>query len=111
MFLLLAVVPGAVGLLLIITAVSGFIVWHSTQEQLMMGSSYILFSFIASNAIQKEWKLVMGWLALGVAALLVLGRPEIGAKFAAAALIGVSVTLLAREFLRRRQQYINEKKS
>ncbi len=76
-----------------------------------MGGSYILFSFVASNAIQKEWMLVTGWMAVGAAAVLILSLPEIGAKVAAAALISIGVTLLAKEFLRRRQQYLNEKKS
>jgi hypothetical protein len=108
--LLLAVVPAAVGLLLIATAAFGFIVWDTTREQVVMGGFYILFTFLASNAIQKEWRLVAGWMMLGAAAWLALSRPEIEVKIAAAVLIGLAVALLSGEFFRRRRKYLSEKK-
>jgi hypothetical protein len=104
MLLLLAAAPLGVGILLIITASVGLIVWDTPTQQVIMGGFYILFSFAASNAIQKEWKLAASWALLGIAAWLALNRPEIGVKIAAAALIGLSVTLISSEFLRRRRR-------
>ena len=102
--------PLGVGLLLVITALAGAVVWGTAQEQVMMGGFYILFSFVAANAIQKQWELVAGWALVGVAIWLMLNRTEMGAKVAAAAFIGVGVALLSREFLRRRRQYLEAKK-
>jgi uncharacterized membrane protein HdeD (DUF308 family) len=108
--LLLAVAPLGVGILLIIMTTVGFIVWDTPMQQVIVGGFYILFSFAASNAVQKEWKLAAGWTLLGVAAWLALNRPETGAKVAAAALMGLSVTLLSKEFLRRRRQALESGK-
>jgi hypothetical protein len=102
--LLLTIAPFGVGLLLIITTLVGVIVWDTPGQQIIMGGFYILFSFVASNAVQKQWKLAVGWTLLGIAAWLVLNRPEIEAKVIAAALIGIGVALLSKEFLQRRRQ-------
>ena len=100
-------VPAAVGLLLIIAAVCGAVVWDSTQQQVMMGFFYILFSFVVSNAIQKQWKLVAGWAVLGSAVWLAVNQSAMEAKLASAALIALGIGLLSSEFLRRRQQYLD----
>ncbi len=102
--LLLTMAPLGVGLLLIITTLVGVIVWDTPGQQIIMGGFYILFSFVASNAVQKQWKLAVGWTLLGIAAWLVLNRPEIEAKVIAAASIGIGVALLSKEFLQRRRQ-------
>jgi hypothetical protein len=109
--LLLAAAPSGVGILLIIMASVGVIAWNTPMEQVIMGGFYILFSFAASNAVQKEWKLAVGWALLGVAVWLALYRPETGAKVVAAALIGLSVTLISKEFLRRRRQALESGKA
>jgi hypothetical protein len=102
--LLLTVVPLGVGILLIITTLAGFIVWDTPGEQIIMGAFYILFSFAASNAVQKEWKLATGWTLLGIAGWAALNRPEIEAKAIAALLMGIGMALLSQEFLQRRRQ-------
>jgi hypothetical protein len=107
--LLLAMVPLGVGLLLIISAFTGFLAWGTPRKQVMMGGFYILSSFVASNTIQKQWVLAVGWTLLGLAAWLGLNQQEAVVKFIAAAFFGVSVTLLAREFLRRRRRYLETK--
>jgi hypothetical protein len=107
--LLLALVPLVVGLLLILTALTGAVVWGTSWEQAVIGGFYILFSFVASNALQKQWTLVIGWLLLGVAAWLGINWPEVVARIIAAPLAGLSVALISREFLRRRRQYLDSK--
>jgi hypothetical protein len=102
-------VPLFIGLLLILTALTGAVVWGTPQEQAVIGGFYILLSFVASNALQKQWLLVIGWLLLGVAAWVGVNRPEVAAKVVAAVLAGLGVALVSREFLRRRQQYLDKK--
>ena len=109
MFLALALVPLVLGLLLIITALVGAVVWRSPGEQAAMGGFYILFSFVASNALQKQWSLAVGWSLLGVAIWLAVYWPGLGARLAAAALAGLSVAIISRQFLRRRRQYLDSK--
>jgi hypothetical protein len=107
--LLLVMVPLGVGLLLIISAFTGAVVWGTPRKQVIMGGLYILFSFVASNAIQKQWVLAAGWALLGLAAWLGLNQQEPVVKIIAAAFLGVSVALLIREFLRRRRRYLDTK--
>jgi hypothetical protein len=105
--LLLAMVPFAVGILLIITALTDAVVWGTPRKQVLMGVFYILFSFLASNAIRKQWNLAASWTLLGLAIWLGLNRQETVAKIIAAAFLGISVSLLMREFLRRRRRYLD----
>jgi hypothetical protein len=105
--LILAMVPLGVGLLLIISAFTGVVVWGTLEKQVLMGGLYILFSFAASNAIQRQWTLAAGWTLLGLGAWLGLNHREAEAKIIAAALFGTSIALLAREFFRRRHRYLN----
>jgi hypothetical protein len=105
--LLLAMVPLAVGVLLIISAFTDAVVWGTPRKQVIMGGLYILFSFVASNAIQKQWNLAAGWTLLGLAIWLGLNHQETVVKIIAAAFLGISVSLLMRELLRRRRRYLD----
>lgn len=112
--LLLALVPLLVGILLILTALTGVVVWYTPWEQVVIGGLYIVVSFVFSNLLQKHWKLAVGWLLLGAAVWLGMSWPAVEVKVAAAALAGLSIAVLSREFLRKRQQYLanrNGKKS
>jgi hypothetical protein len=106
-FLLLSMVPLAVGVLLIIGALTGAVFWGTAREQFVMGGFYALFSFVASNLIQKHWVLAGCWTLLGLAAGLVLYQQQTEAKIMAAALLAIGVALLSREFLRRRRHYLD----
>ena len=109
LLLLVTLVPLGVGVLLIISAFTGVVVWGAPREQVIMGGFYVLFSFIASNAIQKEWVLAGGWTLLGLATWLVLNRQETETRIIAAALLGIGVAALSRELLRRRREYLDRK--
>jgi hypothetical protein len=108
--LLLAMVPLGVGILLIISAFTDAVVWETPRKQVMMGALYILASFVASNALQKQWMLTASWTLLGVAAWLGLSQQDTAFKILAAAFLGISVALLMREFLRRRRRYLSTEK-
>ena len=94
---------------MIISAFTGVVVWGAPREQVIMGGFYVLFSFIASNAIQKEWVLAGGWTLLGLATWLVMNRQETETRIIAAALLGIGVAALSRELLRRRREYLDRK--
>jgi membrane associated rhomboid family serine protease len=105
----LALIPLVLGGLLILTGLTGAVVWGSVGEQFAMGSFYVLFSFALSNALQKQWSLVLSWLFLGAGIGLAIGGSDTGARIAAAAAIAASIAVLAREFLRRRRQYLDSR--
>jgi hypothetical protein len=107
--LLLSMVPLAVGILLIIGALTGAVIWGTARKQLVMGGFYALFSFVASNLIQKHWVLAGCWTLLGVAIWLVLNQQQTEARIMAAAFLAIGVALLSREFLRRRRHYLDTK--
>jgi hypothetical protein len=102
--LALTLVPLGVGLVLLVGALVNVIVWGSRQDQMVMAGFYILFSFVASNAVQKQWMLTAGWMLLGAAAWLALNSSVAGLKVVAAALAGIAVGVISREFLRRARQ-------
>lgn len=105
---ILALVPLVVGVLLILTALTGLLIWSNMREQIIVGVYYILASFTLSNALQLEWKLTIGWLLLGAAVWLGMQWTCWGARILAAALAGVGVMLLSREFLLRRRRYLEQ---
>ena len=105
----LALIPLVLGALLILTDLTGAIVWGSAGQQLAMGSFYVLFSFASSNAIQKQWQLTLGWLLLGAGVWLAISGPDNGIRLVAAAPMAISIAVLAREFLRRRRQYLESR--
>jgi multisubunit Na+/H+ antiporter MnhE subunit len=104
---LLSMVPLAVGVLLIIGALTGAVVWGTARKQLVMGGFYALFSFVASNLIQKRWVLAGCWTLLGLAVWLVVNQQQTEARIMAAAFLAIAVALLSREFLRRRRHYLD----
>ena len=104
-----ALIPLVLGGLLILTDLTGAVVWGSAGQQLAMGSFYVLFSFALSNAFQKQWQLTLGWLVLGAALWLAISGSDHGVRIVAAALIALSIGVLAREFLRRRRQYLDSR--
>ena len=106
-FQILAIIPLVVGGLLLLTAFTGLIVWDTAEYQVVMGCLYILISFAASNAIQKQWLLTAGWLLLGFALWLFESGPDTSVRILAAVIVSLSIGLLAREFLRRRRQYLD----
>ena len=108
--LLLAMVPLGVGVLLIISGFTGAVVWETPQKQVMMGGLYILGSFVASNALQKQWMLAASWTLLGLSTWVGLSQQETAFKILAAAFLGISVALLMRELLRRRRRYLSTEK-
>ncbi len=106
---LLALVPLFLGVLLVLTALNDLLIWNNTGEQVRVGCYYVLLSFVLSNALQKQWRLVCGWMLVGGAIWVATQWASTGLRVLAAALAGGGVMLLSREFLLRRRRYLEEK--
>lgn len=107
---LLALVPLAVGVFLILTAVTGLLIWNTVWQQILIGIEYVLLSFLLSNALQAQWTLAAGWFLLGAALWLGTHAPVLALRPVAALLAGAGGMLVARVFLRRRRQYLEDKR-
>ena len=106
-FVILALVPLAVGVLLILSAFTGLYVWGTLVQQILTGGLYILLSFAASNALQKQWTLAGGWVLMGTAVWLWLNVADANIAIVSGALVSIGIAVVVREFLLRRQQYLN----
>jgi hypothetical protein len=104
---LIALIPMFVGALLILTALTGFVVWTSAPEQALMGGFYILFSFVVLNTLQKQWTLVIGWLLVSASVWVLTSRGEFGFGIGGVGLAAVGVALICRQFLRQRREYLD----
>lgn len=105
LLILLPVTPLAAGLLLIFGSVFDMVVWISPPAQALLGGLFVLGSFSAFNAVQKQWYLAAGWLLLGVAIWLGLSWSSvIWIRVLAYTLGGLGLFFLGKEFVHRFQQ-------
>jgi len=102
--LTLTLVPLVVGLLFIGAWVLDVSVLDDPQAQVTVGILFFLFSFAASNALQKRWRLAAGWGLLMCADLVILAWLELWAQVAAIVLGLVGLGFLAVEFYRQYRQ-------
>jgi hypothetical protein len=92
-------------LLLIFGSVADMIVWISPPAQALLGGLLVLGSFVAFNALQKQWTLAVGWLLLGVGLwLLLTWWTELSIRVLAYVLGGLGLFFLGKEFMHRFQQ-------
>jgi hypothetical protein len=98
LLLTLTLVPLVVGILLIGAWVLDINIFKDVQSQVTVGILFFLFSFAASNALQKRWRLTIGWSLLMCADLVILAWRELLAQIVAIPLGGVGLILLVIEF-------------
>ncbi len=79
-------------------------VLDSIALQAVLGVLCILASFAASNALQKQWNLVIGWVLLGVAIVLWVNWLDSWVRGVAYVIDGVGLFFLSKEFAQRFQQ-------
>ena len=72
LFLALTLVPMVLGILLIGAWALDFEIFDDPQTQTLVGILFILFSFAASNALQKKRDLAIGWFLLTIADMVLL---------------------------------------
>jgi hypothetical protein len=111
LFLMFTTAPMALGLLLIITTLIDVVVLGSLELQLVLGVLCILAGFVASNALQKQWNLTIGWALLGIAVVLWANWLDIWVRVTAYVLGGLGLFFLGKEFVQRFQQQQNNPKT
>ncbi len=99
--LVFTMAPLVLGLLLIASTLLDIVVWDSLELQAVVGVMCVLVSFVASNALQKQWPLAGGWLLLGVAIWLWLSGRGTWVRGLAYVIGGLGLFLLSREFMQR----------
>jgi hypothetical protein len=102
--LTLTLVPLVVGILLIGAWVIDISILEDSQSQMLVGILFFLLSFAASNALQKRWRLAVGWGLLMCADLVILAWLELWAQTVAIGFGLVGLIFLAVEFYRQYQQ-------
>jgi hypothetical protein len=101
-FLALTLVPLVIGIILIGAWVLDIEILNNAQSQITVGIFFFLLTFTASNALQKRWRLALGWGMLAVADIVTLAWLNVAAQVAALVVGLVGFILLGVEFY---QQY------
>jgi hypothetical protein len=83
LFLALTLVPMVLGILLIGAWALDLEIFDEPQTQTLVGILFILFSFAASNGLQKKRNLAIGWSLLTIADLVLLFWVELWAQILA----------------------------
>lgn len=102
--LTLTLVPLVIGVLLIGAWALDVLILENDQSQITIGILFFLFSFAASNTLQKRWRLAAGWALLMCADLVILAWLDVRAQIVAAAFGLVGFVFLAIEFYQQYQQ-------
>jgi membrane-bound ClpP family serine protease len=104
LLLTLTLVPLVAGLLLIGAWALDISIFEDAQSQVTIGILFFLLSFAASNALQKRWRLALGWTLLMGADLVTLAWRSLPAQVVAIGLGLVGVVLLIIEFYNQYRQ-------
>ena len=103
LLLTLTLVPLVIGIILIIAWALDISIFDEPQLHVTVGILFFLFSFTASNVLQKRWMLAAGWGLLMSADIIILAWLHVWAQ-SAALVVGLSgVVLLGIEFYRQYQ--------
>jgi hypothetical protein len=102
--LMLTLVPLVIGVLFIGAWALDMSILEDAQSQITVGILFFLFSFAASNALQKRWKLAAGWGLLICADLVLLAWLDLWAQLVAIGFGLVGLIFLASEFYKQYQQ-------
>ena len=101
--LTLTLVPIVIGLLLVLAWALDLEILQN-QSEAQVGIFFLLAGFSLSNALQKKYRLAVGWGSLAVADLIVLTWWNIWAQAVASIAGLIGLIFLAIEFYRRYQQ-------
>lgn len=99
--LTLSLVPMVIGILLIGSWALDFNLFTTPEEQITVGSLFLLFSFAASNALQEKWRLAGGWTLILLADWLLLTRLNLWVQGGAILAGGVGAILVGFEYFQR----------
>lgn len=96
--LTISLVPLVIGMVLLGAWVLDMEILPDNQSQLTVAIFFFLLTFTTSNALQKRWRLALGWGLLAVADLITLGWLNVAAQIGALTLGAIGLILLGSEF-------------
>lgn len=99
--LALTLVPFVAGVFFIALWAMDFLIWEGDFTQAYIGILLILLGFTASNAVQKNWSLALGWGLLMAADLVLLVVVNFYFQILALLLGGLGLILILFEFYKR----------
>ena len=102
--LALTLVPLVIGIILIGAWVLDLEILDNSQSQITVGVFFFLLSFTTSNAIQKRWRLAIGWGLMAIADIVTLAWLNLIAQVVALFLGVIGVILLGIEFYKQYQK-------
>ena len=97
--LTLTLVPMVVGILMIGAWALDILFWEDAQAQIVIGILFILISFAVSNALQKRWRLAVGWSLLAISDLIVLFWLNVTVQIIAIGIGSVGLLIIISEFI------------
>ena len=98
--LALSLVPLIAGAILIVAWAMDFEWLPNPQDQIVVGTMFVLLSFAVSNAAQKKWTLGAGWALLLVADYLILAQRTAWIQYLGIAAGVAGAALVAMAFFR-----------
>jgi len=100
----LSLVPIIAGVVLIALWALDINVIGPLDSQPLVGLFFVLLGFVMSNALQKLWRLALGWLLIAAADILLLVPAQDAVRYAALALGAIGLLLLVTEIIARVRQ-------
>jgi lipoprotein signal peptidase len=103
LLLALTLVPLVIGGLLILAWGLDMVIWDPPETQVWVGILFILFSFAASNSIQRKWYPAIGWGLLAIADFMLFRWIILPIQILAGIFVVIGVGLIIYEVYRTRQ--------
>lgn len=98
--LTISLVPLVIGMVLLGAWVLDIEILPDPQSQITVAIFFFLLTFTTSNALQKRWKVALGWGLLAAADIITLAWLNVTVQVAALTLGLIGLTLLGIEFYR-----------
>jgi uncharacterized membrane protein len=102
--LTLSLVPLIIGMILLGAWVLDIEILSEPQAQITVAIFFFLLAFTTSNALQRRWRLALGWGLLAVADIISLAWLNVAVQVAALTSGFIGLILLGIEFYRQYQQ-------
>jgi hypothetical protein len=96
----LTLVPLIIGVLLIGAWALEMDLLGSMEDQIVVGTLFLLFSFAASNALQEKWSLTAGWALLMLADWMILAGREVWLQVVGFIVAATGVILVGAHYVR-----------
>jgi len=96
----LTLVPLLIGVMLIGAWALDIDLFGSMENQIVVGTLFLLLSFAASNALQEKWSLTAGWALLMVADWMILSGQSVALQIVGFIAAALGVILVGAHYVR-----------